>query len=100
RQHGSPRVSRPGARRLGKVVRRRRSRIHARQSTLVEALDPGILPGPARIEQKAWFLLDAPPPAAAGHILCLSTIRSGLSGIEVGGRAGALLRRIGDLDRD
>jgi hypothetical protein len=32
------------------------------------ALDPGFLPGPARLGQKAWFLPEAPPPAAAGHI--------------------------------
>ncbi len=28
----------------------------------------GLLPGPACLEQKAWFLLEAPPPAAAGHL--------------------------------
>ena len=29
------------------------------------------MPGPACLVQKAWFLPEAPPPAAAGHILCL-----------------------------
>src|SRR6185437_495190 len=48
---------------------------------LFEPLDPGILPRsrhwirascPAQccFEQKAWFLLEAPPPAAAGHTPC------------------------------
>jgi hypothetical protein len=37
--------------------------------TDVKTLDPGILPGPACLGQKAWFLPQAPPPAAAGHIL-------------------------------
>jgi NodT family efflux transporter outer membrane factor (OMF) lipoprotein len=32
------------------------------------ALDPGTLPGPARFGQKAWFLPEAPPPTAAGHV--------------------------------
>ncbi len=33
-----------------------------------KTLDPGVLPGPACLGQKAWFLPQAPPPAPAGHI--------------------------------
>src|SRR6185312_210255 len=36
--------------------------------SLVDSAGSGLLPGPARLRQKAWFLPEAPPPAAAGHV--------------------------------
>jgi hypothetical protein len=33
-----------------------------------EALDPGIVPGPARPRPKSVVFAEAPPPAAAGHV--------------------------------
>ena len=42
----------------------------------MKALDPGILPGPARLRQKAWFFPKPPPPAAAGTSVCIVHFRT------------------------
>src|SRR5579859_4381167 len=38
---------------------------------LVVDAGSGLLPGPACFQRKAWFLPEAPPPAAAEHIRVL-----------------------------
>src|SRR6185312_8663427 len=64
--HGDERRFRGGDPGRGNAGADRNSAL--RPARIIEALDPGVMPGPARVEQKAWLLLDAPPPAAAGHI--------------------------------
>src|SRR6185437_10139660 len=46
-----------------------------RSAVLVEALDPGIVPGPARVEQKSVvFVLDARHLRRRGTSLCLDAV--------------------------
>src|SRR6185437_11298900 len=68
------------------------------------ALDPGSCPAQCCFEQKAWFLLEAPPPAAAGHIHVPGHARARYKGVFAmrlpvldRRRAGVLLH-LGSLD--
>jgi len=47
-----------------------------------EALNPGVVPGPARPRPKSVVLPEAPPPAAAGHLHVPETAGRSITEIE------------------